>query len=120
MNLNDDSDELSWFSVGFQQAQKNRVTSGPGLYVIKKVNRVLGLPVSSVVLYVGRSKNLKRRFLQHLSPVSEHNQQLLTLSWEEELEFWFAEAPSDKLTRLESLLIRQLEPIANISGTKGE
>lgn len=111
---------LDWRSANLTRSQKGRIPSEPGLYVIKRVIRVLGLPMPKSIEYVGRTKNLKRRFLEHINPITEHNQRLLEMAWSNKLEFWFAKAPVEELVELEKTLIQRLQPATNIIDNKGK
>lgn len=105
---------LAWHSAPFKRARARQIPTIPGVYVIKEVGRVLGLPVAHRIVYVGKSLNLRRRFNEHCDPYSEHNQKLLVETWASELEFWFAPAPGEEIDGLEQTLIRELSPSANV------
>jgi excinuclease UvrABC nuclease subunit len=90
------------------------VPQDSGVYVITDVNRVMGLPTSINVLYVGKANNLRRRFLDHVSPWREHNKGLLSIDSSGTLEFWFSEYPSEQIDQLERELIRESKPSQNV------
>lgn len=107
---------LSWSFAELTRAQKGRLPTESGVYVIKRVSRVMGLPITKDIVYVGRSSNLQRRFIEHINPHTEHNKRLLEMSWAYALEFWFATAKRAELVQLEAELIKRLKPLTNIAG----
>ena len=105
---------LDWNEANLERIRDSRIPKGPGVYVIKQVKRIMGLPVRHEIIYVGKTNSLQRRFKEHCSPRSEHNIELLHASWSKKLEFWFAEVSKDELDGVERDLIRRLEPETNI------
>jgi hypothetical protein len=50
-----------WRSFQYSGAVLQVVPTRPGVYGILKISRLLGLPASSEVIYVGKTLNLRRR-----------------------------------------------------------
>lgn len=111
--------DFKWSEVNLERVETDNVPTCSGIYVIKQVERVMGLPVSHEIIYVGKSNNLRRRFKEHCNPRSEHNNVLLNASWKNILEFWFAKIEVENLDEIERKLINNLEPITNIVRYKG-
>ena len=105
---------VSWKNTGFFKSMAYRVPQSSGVYVITDVKRVVGLPTSINVLYVGKATNLRRRFLDHVNPWREHNKGLLLMGDTGTWEFWFSEYPSEQIDQLERELIRDSKPSQNI------
>jgi excinuclease UvrABC nuclease subunit len=105
---------ISWKNTGFFKSMASNVPLDSGVYVITDTNRVMGLPTNIDILYVGKAKNLRRRFLDHVDPWREHNKGLLTINKTSSLEFWFSEFPSEKIDQLEKDLIKESKPSQNI------
>jgi len=105
---------FKWTEVALTKTAEFQVPNESGLYVIKDVHRVMGLPVIQEIVYVGKSKNLRRRFKEHCNPRSEHNQKLFSASIKKDLEFWFAEVEVESLDELEKSLIEKMIPKTNI------
>ena len=106
-----------WRAIQFLSVLTREVPESSGLYAISRVNRVMGLPIEKEVLYVGKSKNLRRRFKEHVDPWRESSRNLRVLyarNRAESLEFWFLAFPSDLMGDAERELIKQARPKANI------
>lgn len=111
--------KFEWFEVNLVRIEDGSIPMVSGVYVIKQVQRIMGLPISHKIIYIGKSNNLRRRFKEHCDPRTEHNAELFNTSWEHELEFWYAEISKDKIDKVERELIRNLEPITNIVRYRG-
>ena len=88
-----------------------------GIYSISKVRRSYGLPLEKEVIYIGKSKNLQRRYVEHVNPIREKNaklSELLSHYRNESLEFWYIQVPEQSLDFIEKELIKKANPIANI------
>ena len=112
--------EFDWNNCKLMKSQDFKVTAKPGVYVVKKVTRILGLPLPEKIVYVGKSNNLQRRFREHCNIKSEHNLGLLRTNLNEELEFWFTPAKETEISEIESLLVRELDPLTNIVRYKND
>jgi len=105
---------LFWESKRLNRAFRASVPPGSGVYVIVAVRRVLDFPAQLDLLYVGKSKNLRRRFIEHSDPWSEHNLGLKQVAFDVPLEFWHASVSEDALDSVERELIQQANPSANV------
>ncbi|SFP61532.1 hypothetical protein SAMN05660464_3698 [Geodermatophilus dictyosporus] len=83
-----------------------------GIYVIAKVSKIHGLPMTCEWLYAGQSNNLRRRYVEH-NHWSEPNPGLDALRYQESCEFWWTAAPLEELDEIEADLIDALKPAAN-------
>ena len=72
-----------------------------GVYAILRIERRLGLPMHSDALYIGKTRNLRRRMGNHLDPATAHNEQVDAINDRESLEFWCNLMPGDQLTAAE-------------------
>lgn len=103
-----------WSIVDYHRAFGEGVPIASGLYAIVQSKRVLGMPISTTPLYIGKSKNLRRRFAEHTDPFREHNRALNDAVAGRDLEFWFVTIPHDQLGEAERTAIRALNPITNV------
>ena len=111
--------DYKWSETNLERIEEKSIPATSGVYVIKQVERIMGLPISHEIIYVGKSNNLQRRFKEHCDPRTEHNAQLFNASWENDLEFWYAEIAREKINKVERELIKNLEPITNIVRYRG-
>ena len=105
--------KLKWKSIGLKKGLERHIPDEPGVYVIKSVERYLGLPVKHDVVYVGKSENLRRRYREHSNFAKEHNAELLKRRLNDPLEFWYAIAQRGKIAFFEKELISNLNPTVN-------
>ena len=61
-----------WKELDLNRILENRIAENPGIYVIKQVDRVMGLPVNHNIIYVGKTKNLKRLSIMILELLQSH------------------------------------------------
>lgn len=87
-----------------------------GLYAILRAPRVHGLPVAWEIGYVGKTRNLRRRFREHVVPWRERSRALRASSIhrDPDWEFWFREFEVTQLDRGERELIRRVRPSLNL------
>ncbi len=78
-----------------------------------RADRAFGLPIQLDVIYVGKSKNLRRRFLDHTNPWREHNESLNNMGNREKWEFWYLSLPGEEIDRAERKLINASTPMTN-------
>jgi excinuclease UvrABC nuclease subunit len=104
----------AWKSLPFILSLAYLVPDKSGVYAVLRTKRVLGLPTSVEVLYVGKSRRLRGRFKQHAKPWTEHNPKLDNRNYPGDWEFWFRAMPREELDAAERDLIRQTGPAANI------
>ena len=117
------NDHINWINEKFIRHFAYRIPKLAGVYAIADVNRVLGLPTEIDLLYIGKAKNLRRRFLDHIDPRREHNKGLLLKKATHDIEFWFSEQSVNKIENLEKHLIQESNPSENIiryGGRKNE
>jgi uncharacterized protein (DUF2336 family) len=103
-----------WNSVDYRLLNHTSISARPGVYIIARVRREAGIPLSIHVLYAGKSNSLQRRFREHIA-MSETNPALLAmaLTTGEGLEFWWAGIDNHMLDIAERHLIQALRPSAN-------
>ena len=104
---------VRWKDNKFNRALAGHVPQRPGVYAIVGVRRVMGLLTDVDVLYVGRTKNLRRRFGQHTDPWRQHNDDITKIMARSQLEFWYLEVPEQELAQVEKQLIRKSNPRTN-------
>ena len=96
-------------------ASRWRVPAKHGVYVIAEVNRLHDIPLEMEVYYVGQSKDLKRRLVEHLDRYRGHNNDLTSaLVAAKNPEFWFQTAQAGMLDAMERRYIADFEPRFNI------
>lgn len=103
----------NWRSVSFSRHGRESVPENPGVYVILRVTRVMGLPMQSEPIYIGKSKNLRKRMGSHLDPATAHNEHVGAVNDRESLEFWCNLMPQEQITAAEIALIQIVNPRAN-------
>jgi excinuclease UvrABC nuclease subunit len=102
----------NWRSTSFSAGARTSVPDQSGVYAILRVERVLGLPRTSEVLYIGKSLSLRIRLGQHLNPHTAHNE-VSFANDRTTLEFWCHPVPSAQLNSAEQDLIRSIKPKTN-------
>lgn len=114
--LSESVSQYSWRSVPLVELESNSVPNAAGVYVMCG-----GTPVHMATLlggrvfgplYVGRTNDLRRRFLQHCRR-PDSNIDAIKHCWRNQLQFWFANIPQDQLGTVEGLLIDCFGPRAN-------
>ena len=102
--------DLQWKNKKYAESDL-LVPEATGVYVITRVEYNAGLPITVTPIYVGQSKNLKRRLSQHL-PWNETNPDLASflLRHMKEIEIWYATVKKSDLDRVERTLIKKLDP----------
>ena len=103
----------NWRSAPYSRHGRESVPASPGVYAILRVNRVMGLPLLSEPIYIGKSKNLKSRMGSHLDPAKAHNEHVGSLHDRASLEFWCNLMPGDQIAAAEKSLIQVVNPSAN-------
>jgi len=106
-------DISNWRSTAFSRLARETVPERPGVYAILRVTRVLGLPMAAEAIYIGKTKNLRRRMGSHLDPATAHNEHVGSIQDREALEFWCNLMPGDQTTAAEKILIQIIKPTAN-------
>ncbi len=109
---------ITWCKVSFRPALKLQVPAFAGIYILASSPPVCvrGLCADSLynALYVGKSVNLRRRFMEHLHSPDWAMQDVKRV-FSRQIEFWHtacAIKPA-QLDMLESHLIHCLRPTAN-------
>ena len=102
-----------WRKIKYSIIFDRLVPRSSGVYAILKINRVYGIPTSSSTVYVGKTKNLQRRFKEHLNRSSEENSALADLIGESAIEFWFQKTSENEMHNFEKTLIKETKPEAN-------
>ena len=91
------------------------VSASAGLYAIGHIDSTLGLELGRTIMYIGQSKNLRRRFAEH-SHLAESNPCLASYLRRNRsrVRIWYAtDVPRLQINTLERQLIRQLDPVCN-------
>lgn len=110
--------ENRWASVRLPGSALSNVPPVAGVYVITDVLEVAELRMRVEPIYVGKSRNLRRRLGSHLDPWRIHNASLsrrLTAGpRNSKFEFWFKVLEPEEIDESEKELIRALSPETNI------
>ena len=121
LNKNINMLNKQWHYVDFSYYNKDNLPNASGVYFFAKVNRrVLNVPVGLEIVYIGKSKDLQKRF-NHYSGYREyrnsrkvHNNDLgLFLKTERNLEFWYLETEIDEISIYERLLTKEFNKFNN-------
>ena len=102
-----------WKSIKLSSALADRVAAVAGVYALVGLRRIHGLPMDIRLMYIGKSKNLRRRFREHADPWKEHNELLREEAMRGYLEFWFLPLPVDQIDWFEKKLINETDPLTN-------
>ena len=102
---------LAWSSIPAALGGEPFVPETPGVYAFCDVRRRHNMPFDLTAIYIGKARNLRRRFRDHLNPLAEHNLQLFDALKRDGVEFWFA--VSSEIDALEKKLIEDLDPPFN-------
>ena len=102
---------MNWSYIRALSGRTRFVPESKGVYAFCRVKRMCGMPFHIEVSYVGKATNLRRRFREHLSPLTEHNLGLFNTLQQSNIEFWYAEAP--EIDQLEKSLISEINPPFN-------
>ncbi len=107
---------LRWRSKHLSESNSS-VPATPGVYVIGHCNSFHGLEVKRLYVYVGESKNLRRRLDEHL-PLTEENPQLkdfLRNNYSTAV-CWYAPTEASQRKVIQDDLIREFQPRFNTLG----
>ena len=106
-----------WQSRPLGHASKQSIPPVSGVYMMCARPRcavVMAEPFRSLmdIIYVGRSKNLRTRYSQHLNTPSP-KVRAARMTYSDSLRFWFLQIPKDRISAVESVLIKCFGPPAN-------
>ncbi|OBI60631.1 GIY-YIG nuclease family protein [Mycobacterium sp. E796] len=102
----------NWRVSAYGRGIESSVPTTTGVYAIVHAVRVHGLATDVQWLYVGQSKNLRRRCNQH-THYQEPNPALENIRNSYDYEFWWATVPAEFLDEVERDLIDHLQPPGN-------
>ena len=102
---------LSWNHIRAVESKHSALPIRSGVYAFCEVQRTYDLPTRIRIIYVGKARNLRRRFKQHLAPLGQHNIELFYALRTCDIEFWYAQ--SVEIDYLEKELIEKVKPPFN-------
>ncbi len=108
-------DSSGWRVAKFGPGLERAVPEIRGVYSLVRARRSHSLLVGLQHLYIGQSKNLQRRWIQHADD-REPNPGLNRIAHREDLEFWWRPVELRSVDAVENALIRELQPALNIKG----
>ena len=98
----------NWKKVSLNLFSTRMTPKTSGVYVILEVKKwIHNIPVGIKIIYIGKG-NIRRRFLDHVSIVREHNFDLANNIINKKLEFWFLETGANIMDEVETLLIDEV------------
>ena len=113
LNLN----KMMWKNEYFEINRLSRIPTLSGIYIVSDVSRIANIPTNLDIYYIGKSKNLKKRFGQHLDPYKSHNSEFYNKVYQvsliKSLEFWYVRIAEEDLKEIEDKLIKALKPKFN-------
>ncbi len=101
-----------WTTSAYGRGIEDAVPAVSGVYAVGRITRVHGLVNDVVWLYVGQSRNLRRRYTQHTQRY-EPNRVLEAIRNDYDHEFWWTAVALDRLDEVERDLIAELQPEGN-------
>lgn len=104
----------TWTQTYLEHSYSNTVPDGSGIYLICAGAPVEERPFKKMYncLYVGQSKNLNKRFKEHIAGYKDVVKVKETYG---RIEFWYASISNDKLSSTEQAVIDAVGPSANRS-----
>ena len=106
---------MAWFSARFNIRLTSRIPDCSGVYAYVEVEREFGLPKNITHYYIGKSNNLRRRFIEH-NLKKEQNPIFHQVKNKGNLEFWWRTAPTQEIDQIEKQLINSFKPHGNRIG----
>ena len=114
----------NWKAVVANFMSRKSVPARSGIYCFMESKNIEGLKTETKAIYVGQSKNMRTRFMQHMNFDKCHNHKLLVdlmaQSNSKVIEFNFFEAPQSNLDEIEKDLISKLKPKHNVQMNGGQ
>ena len=110
--------EQQWRHVNLRLHHSATIPSTSGIYAFcQKASLISGAPSNSfwstmyTPMYIGRARNLQRRFQDHLSGRTDASR---IISKFNNLEYWWTEIVEAEFIQAESVMIRAFGPSANL------
>lgn len=107
---------LAWSIARFDDTSASTIPPGSGIYAFV-VQSGVAPPLASWCLYVGKSKGLRKRYLQYRrerASTTGRPKIVYRLNlWPDHMYFWYASVPAADITWVENALIRALTPPGN-------
>ena len=104
----------SWQLTKMNSVAAKRVSERPGVYVITESTWLHSVPIGIKIWYVGKSKNLRRRFVEHLDDLRTHRPELaVAIQKSAKVEFWSKAVDLKEIDEEERRLIIDLNPLFN-------
>ena len=98
----------NWKKISLNLVSTRMTPKTSGVYVILEVKKwIHNIPVGIKIIYIGKG-NIRRRFLDHVSIVREHNFDLANNIINKKLEFWFLETGAEIMDDFETSLIDEV------------
>ncbi|MBY6197369.1 GIY-YIG nuclease family protein [Vibrio hangzhouensis] len=102
-----------WESSNLKQSSSANLPTNSGVYVLVESRKVHGLSIDRKVLYVGKTKNLRRRFTDYSNPRKVHNELVGERLFLGNVEFWCTQVHVDNLDGVERKFIHDFEAPMN-------
>jgi excinuclease UvrABC nuclease subunit len=107
--------EIVWRRIPSITAAAREAPSSPGVYIFSETKKIASFPFENTWLYIGQSKNLKRRMKEH-GPVTEAHLELR--DWVvknlDSIEVWIYTAKTVEIARkLEKHLLQRVDTVFN-------
>ncbi len=102
-----------WQSNRIRHSAAIDVPTDSGVYVLIDNNRINGIPIDNRVLYVGKSINLRRRFLDYSNPKKVHNELVGEKLFNGDVEFWCTKIVTENLDNVERKFINEFKAPMN-------
>lgn len=109
---------LPWQSVELDNSQRSEVPQHAGVYSLVVQPGIAGHPACSYLMYVGQTKNLRRRFSDYLSAERRPKVARLLEKYRGYIQFFYTGVDERQLDDMEGQLINAFVPpcISNYTG----
>jgi len=108
----------TWESTRLDVKNANKIPATSGVYTLVLAPNILGHSGHFYIMYVGKSDNLRRRFMGYARDKKGSNADVTTLlqKYFEYIQFTYSEAPLDSYLQLETNIITAVHAPLNKNG----
>ena len=106
---------LSWQSVELNSNQRSEVPQYAGIYSLVIQPGIAGHPACSYLMYLGKTRNLRKRFIDYLNVERHKRPKIVRLleKYRGYIQFFYSGIDERKLDKMEEQLINAFVPHCN-------